>query len=553
MRDFLFYLCFITFFLGCTNNDSSSSGSSNSTSGTLDLSLVVESSSPSDGTSSVSRSTTIAVTFSKAMDPTTIDANYSSTTCSGTIQLSSDGFTTCVRFTSAPVASNSNKTFTVTPASSLSANTLYQIGVLRTNPRDTNGNAIYYSWSANGFVTSGTTIAQFGSSSADYGYDIAIDSSDNLYLVGSANKIHGNYYNGTFLTKYNSSLTRQWTRQTDSNFAKGIHKDYSGNLIFISNNQNYGKFFEDSSISESNNSRIYKYNISGEKIWYSERNYNRFDQLDSTSDNSGNYYFTGSVYDRNGYDFDGNAITNYQDFFIILKYNSSGTRTWTKIVESQSSRGHGIVSDTSGNSYSTGYAKNTFNSVSVTGGKDLFLTKYNTSGTHQWSKLLGSTSDDVGNEIVMDSSGNLYITGYTEGILDGGSTSGERDLLITKYDSSGNKSWAVQVGNTRSEGRSIALDSSNNVYVAGYAYGDFDGNSNIGGSDVVIVKYNSSGVKQWAYQYGTTSDDFGEGIAVDSSGNLYVTGTTSGNFYGNVNAGSSDVFLMKLNSSGVVQ
>ena len=153
----------------------------------------------------------------------------------------------------------------------------------------------------------------------------------------------------------------------------------------------------------------------------------------------------------------------------------------------------------------------------------------------------------------MDSSGNLYITGYTEGILDGGSTSGERDLLITKYDSSGNKSWAVQVGNTRSEGRSIALDSSNNVYVAGYAYGDFDGNSNIGGSDVVIVKYNSSGVKQWAYQYGTTSDDFGEGIAVDSSGNLYVTGTTSGNFYGNVNAGSSDVFIMKLNSSGVVQ
>ena len=52
---------------------------------------------------------------------------------------------------------------------------------------------------------------------------------------------------------------------------------------------------------------------------------------------------------------------------------------------------------------------------------------------------------------------------------------------------------------------------------------------------------------------GTTSDDFGEGIAVDSSGNLYVTGTTSGNFYANVNAGSSDVFLMKLNSGGVVQ
>ena len=47
--------------------------------------------------------------------------------------------------------------------------------------------------------------------------------------------------------------------------------------------------------------------------------------------------------------------------------------------------------------------------------------------------------------------------------------------------------------------------------------------------------------------------DFGEGIVVDSAGNLYVTGYTSGNFYGNVNAGGSDVFLMKLNSSGIIQ
>ena len=69
----------------------------------------------------------------------------------------------------------------------------------------------------------------------------------------------------------------------------------------------------------------------------------------------------------------------------------------------------------------------------------------------------------------------------------------------------------------------------------------------------MVVKYNSSGTKQWSYQYGTSSDDFGEGIVVDSAGNLYVTGRTSGNFYGNVNAGNSDVFLMKLNSSGIIQ
>ena len=107
-------------------------------------------------------------------------------------------------------------------------------------------------------MTSGTTIAQFGSSSADFGYDIAIDSSDNLYLTGIANKIYGNYYNGTFITKYNSSLSRQWTRQTDSYTGKSIQIDSTGNLVFISNSRNDGKFIEDLSVSYSSSSNTYK-------------------------------------------------------------------------------------------------------------------------------------------------------------------------------------------------------------------------------------------------------------------------------------------------------
>ena len=519
-------------------------------SGDIDLSFAISSTTPTEASTGISRSTTISLTFDREIDNNTISTNYFTTSCTGAIQVSSDGFTTCVKMSGPPVSSNSNKTFTVTPAYSLSANTIYRIGVSKSNLRDTNGNGMYESWiSPNGFQTSGTTIAQFGSSSADYGYDIAIDSSDNLYLTGYANKVHGNYYQGTFLIKYNSSLSRQWTRQTDSYYGKGVHVDSSGNIVFISNNRNDGKFEESSgyTYSLSAYTMIYKYNSSGEKFWLYKRSHGNFTQLDVTSDTSNNYYFTGTCNNT----IDSQSCANGQT--VILKFNSSGTRQWTVVINSAYSKGHGIVSDTSGNTFITGFASSTFNSVSNTGGKDLFLTKYNTSGTHQWSKLLGSTSDDVGNGIVMDSSGNLYITGYTEGILDNGTTSGERDLLITKYDSSGNNSWAKQVGNTRSEGRSIALDSSGNAYVAGYTYGDFDGNSNLGGADIVVVKYDSSGTKQWAYQYGTSSDDFGEGIVVDSAGNLYVTGYTSGNFYGNVNAGGSDVFLMKLNSSGIIQ
>ena len=70
---------------------------------------------------------------------------------------------------------------------------------------------------------------------------------------------------------------------------------------------------------------------------------------------------------------------------------------------------------------------------------------------------------------------------------------------------------------------------------------------------LIIVKYNSSGTKQWTKQYGTSSDDEGKGITLDSSGYIYITGHTNGGLYGNTNAGYTDIFLMKLDSSGIIQ
>ena len=61
------------------------------------------------------------------------------------------------------------------------------------------------------------------------------------------------------------------------------------------------------------------------------------------------------------------------------------------------------------------------------------------------------------------------------------------------------------------------------------------------------------GPKQWSYQYGTTFYDYGTGIAIDSSDNIYITGYTQGGLYGNTNAGSYDIFVIKLNTSGIIQ
>ena len=102
-------------------------------------------------------------------------------------------------------------------------------------------------------------------------------------------------------------------------------------------------------------------------------------------------------------------------------------------------------------------------------------------------------------------------------------------------------------------GRGVTVDSSDNIYLTGWTQGGLDGNTNAGGKDIFLVKYNSSGTKQWTQQLGSTSSEVGYGVTVDSSDNIYVTGFTYGGLDGNTNSGSYDTFLVKFNSDGVKQ
>ena len=102
-------------------------------------------------------------------------------------------------------------------------------------------------------------------------------------------------------------------------------------------------------------------------------------------------------------------------------------------------------------------------------------------------------------------------------------------------------------------GFGVTTDSSGNIYVTGITERGLDGNNNSGYDDIFLVKYNSSGTKQWTKQMGTSSDDRGNSVTTDSSGNIYLTGSTEGGLDGNTNSGDEDIFLMKYNSSGIGQ
>ena len=192
------------------------------------------------------------------------------------------------------------------------------------------------------------------------------------------------------------------------------------------------------------------------------------------------------------------------------------------------------------------------------------------SGQHLWSKRFGgsSLSDSViVNAVAADASGNVVVTGQLEGRADLGgavlTSSGDKDVFIAKYSSSGTYLWSQRLGATGSDvGNGIGVDTSGNVLVIGQFQGtvDFGGGALIsaGGSDIFVAKYSSSGAHLWSKRFGGTGNESGNGIAVDGGGNVVVTGNF-GNFGSAVDfgggpftsAGGPDIFVAKYSTSGV--
>ena len=283
-------------------------------------------------------------------------------------------------------------------------------------------------------------------------------------------------------------------------------------------------------------------------------------------DGGGNVYVTGRF--QGTADFNPSATTNNltaagnYDVF-VAKYTSSGTYTWAfKIGGSASDQGNFITYDATGYIYVTGKMSNlnvdfdpstNTNYVSSTGGEDIFLAKYDATLTptstsfYKWAFKVGAASEDVGYGVTTDGSGNAFITGAFQSTADFNpsattnnlTASGDKDIFLAKYNSSGVYQWAVRMGSTSlDEGHCLIYSSAASaIYVTGLFQGtvDFDpsaltNNITATGKDAFVGKYNvSTGALMWAFKIGSTGDDSGEGITTDPNGNAYVTGYINGN------------------------
>ncbi|MCW3122635.1 MAG: hypothetical protein JWQ38_2127 [Flavipsychrobacter sp.] len=300
-------------------------------------------------------------------------------------------------------------------------------------------------------------------------------------------------------------------------------------------------------------------------------------------------YFSGTV------DFDPGAgifnITSPGQNIFIQKVDKWGNFVWAKDMKGGQGGARGIAIDNNGYVYVTGQFQGTIDADPgagtanlVSGGSyDIFIEKLDTAGNYVWGKRIGGSTSDAGEAVVLDASGNVYLTGNFSGTTDMDPGAGVYNLsgglgsvILEKLDASGNFAWAKNIGDAKSGtgvglGTSLTFDNAGNIFVTGRFKNtlDFDpgtGTSNLtvfvtGNFNGFVSKLDGSGNLLWATQIGGNSNCYSNSIVADGKGNVYVggffdytidldPGTATVNVTDMSVTGGFNSFIVKLDASG---
>jgi formylmethanofuran dehydrogenase subunit C len=403
-----------------------------------------------------------------------------------------------------------------------------------------------------------------GSGSVDIGYGIALDSSGNIYVNGSSSATWGSPINAhsgdydAFVACMDSSGNLLWnTFLGSANIDRGFGIAlYSSGNIYVTGLSWATWGSPINAHSGGADAFVACLDSSGNLLWNTFLGSASYDSSWGIAlDSSGNIYVLGTCYATWGSPV--NAHSGDYDGF-VAKLNSNGTLSWNTFLGSANyDDGYGIALNSSGNIYVTGQSDATWGSPvsAYSGNSDAFVACLDSSGNLLWNTFLGSTSEDYGLGIALDSSGNIYVNGGSDATWGSpmNAYSGDYDGFVACVDSNGDLLWNTFLGSASTEyGYGIALDSSGNIYVNGSSSATWGSpiNAHSGDYDAFVAGMDSSGNLLWNSFLGSASHDEGMAIALDSSGNIYVTGFSEASWGTPVHAhsGGNDAFVAELST-----
>lgn len=399
------------------------------------------------------------------------------------------------------------------------------------------------------------SVRLIGSSGNETSTDVALGGSGEIHVVGDiGTSFGGQTYNGGvsdgYIVKYDASLNRKWVRlvgTSEDDKIYDVEVDNSGSIYVM------GKAGARLGGNQYNHEEKYiaKFTPDGQRSWVlmNEQGLDGGNSTagaeDMTVDENGNVYVAGST--ASGFGGESYNGGTYDGYF--AKFDSSGNRQQVRLVgTSGEDEANGIAVDSNDAVYVVGKTDRGFGGQSFNGGPgDGFVAKFDASGTRKYTDLVGTSGSDNAREVAVTVGGNFYVVGTTDTSLGGGNyNGGKQDGFVAKYEGTGNRKWERLVGRSGEDFLlSVDVDGSGNVYLAGNTEDPTE--QDPGGRDGYVVSYAGSGSLNWTRLVSSSGDDSAIGIAVDGPGRVQVVGDVAGKLGGRTfNGGISDGFVMLL-------